>query len=334
MRIVALGRTEILYNSILELKKNGHEIVLIITCQESPGYKITANDFKLLANSLGVEFIKAENINAPSVISQIKKQSPDIGISVNWRYIIDKKVRDCFPHGIINAHAGDLPRYRGNATPNWAIINGENKIVLTLHLMTTQLDAGQILLQKEMQISNKTYISDIYDFINKNCPKMFSKIINNYESNSIAPKEQSKKPKSILRCYPRNPKDGEIDWSKQSHELDRLIRAVSDPFAGAYTFLGIEKLIIWKAHQEIPPYNFLGTPGQVAEIKPKTGEVAVITGDGFLVLEEVETKSVGRTRASEIIKTPRTRLGLDISGEIIKLNEEFEDIKKLFQKRH
>jgi methionyl-tRNA formyltransferase len=78
-----------------------------------------------------------------------------------------------FKYGIINAHAGDLPRFRGNACPNWALLVNENKIVLTLHKMTVDLDAGPILLQRQYPLNTNTYIKDIYEFLSENVPTMF-----------------------------------------------------------------------------------------------------------------------------------------------------------------
>lgn len=328
MRIAAIGRTEILYDSILKLKEGGHDIAIIITCKESPGYNTVANDFKLLAEKLKVDFLQTERINSAEVIQQIKNSRSDIAISVNWRTIIQQDVIDCFPYGIINAHVGDLPRYRGNATSNWAIICDEKKIVLTLHLMTPELDAGPIVLQREMPLSDRTYISEIYEFINNNSPDMFLEAIDGFVNDTITLRHQSNDQSISLRCYPRIPKDGEIDWSKPAKEIDRLIRAVSEPFAGAYTYIGTDKLVIWKGHFEIPEYPFVGIPGQVAERRKNKGEVAIVTGEGLIVLEEVSMKSTERKKPTEVIKTIRTRLGMDITGEISRISQELEKFSK------
>ena len=321
MKVVAIGRTEILYDSILEVKKSGHELALIITCDEAPHYLKGIRDFESLAKELDVQFIKTERINTAPIISAINKIKPDIAISINWKTIITQKVIDCFQYGIINAHAGDLPRYRGNAVPNWAIINGEKEVVLTLHFMTPELDAGSILLQKKCPINKDTRIGDIYDFLRDNFPLMFAEVLDGLEKGSISPREQSSDPSFALRCYPRLPRDNEIDWNQPSVQIDRLVRAVSEPFDGAYTFLGSDRLIIWRAHCESSSSPFLGTPGQVAQRYPRTGEVSVITGEDFLVLEEVEIGSKGRTKATQVIDSARARLGMHITEEILKLIE-------------
>ena len=187
--------------------------------------------------------------------------------------------------------------------------------------MIVELDAGQIVIQKEMLISDKTYISDVYDFIGTNCPEMFLEAVNGFGNKSIKLQYQPKDSSLLLRCYPRIPKDGEIDWNRSGFELDKLIRTVSKPFSGAYTFLNSKRLIVWKAHCESSLFPFFGTPGQVAERRLKTGEVAIITDEGFLVLEEVEIESKGCKKATNIIKTTRTRLGMDITGEILSIKK-------------
>ena len=331
MKVAAIGRSEMLYNSISVVQEHGHEIVAIITCKESPGYRITTRDFELMAKKLGVEFILTEKINSSDIIDLLKGKNPEIGISVNWKTIIGQRFINCFPNGIINAHAGDLPRYRGNAVPNWAIINGEKKVVLSLHLMTVELDAGPIVLKKHFTMTDKTYISEVYEFINNNLPEMFLKAVKGFSNKTIKQKNQPDDPSVSLRCYPRIPKDGEIDWNLSAIQLDRLVRAVSEPFDGAYTFFENQKLIVWKAHEEPLLYPVIGIPGQVTERRSETGEVIVLTGEGFLVLEEIEIIGEGKKKANEIIKTMRTRLGMDITGELSRLHEEVERFKKFLK---
>ena len=324
MRVVAIGRTETLYDSILSVREKGHEVPLIITGDEAPHYSRGAQDFAQLASN--AEFIKTERIS--EVVSRICRNEPDVAISVNWKTIIPQEVIDCFKYGIINAHAGDLPRYRGNAAPNWALLNDEDNIVLTLHAMTTELDSGPILLQRRYPIKWNTRIGDIRDFIRKNCPEMFVEVLDELETGTVLPREQPYDPSLSLRCYPRLPRDSEIDWTQSSVQIDRLIRASSKPFNGAYTFLGDRKLTVWRAHCSTPPCPFLGTPGQVAQRHTATGEVSIITGNGFLVLEEVETKDKGRTTATEIISSARDRLGMDITKEIARLNRRLTALER------
>jgi len=331
MRVVALGRTDMLYNSILQLSKNGHKIIFIGTCKEGPEYRKTSEDFKQLSENLDVDykfFSKPNNINSEQFKKYLRNKSPDIAISINWKTRIDGEVIDCFQYGIINAHIGDLPRYRGNATPNWAIISGETEVVLTLHLMSDKLDTGPILLKEKFPISYETYIKDVYDVAEQKFPVMFVDAINGLETGTIIPKQQPSNCSKSLYCYPRLPQDGLIDWKRPAVEIHRLIRAVSHPFAGAYTYLGTQKFIIWKAYHEKALSPFLSVPGQVIEIRRETGEVAIATGDGILILEEVETEKKGIKKPSKIIKSIRKRLGMNITGEIERLNKRIIELER------
>jgi len=331
MKVGVLGRTAILYDTILRVKKSSHKIAFIVTSSEAPEYSVTSKDFKNIAAKLKVPFLCTEKINSKKSISFIKKHSSDIGVSVNWKTIIGNEAIKSFKFGIVNAHAGDLPRYRGNATPNWAILSGEDRIVLTLHLMTAGLDSGPVLLKKNIPISRNTYIGEVYELICKNIPAMFIEVLDGLSDGTVKQRLQIKDPSLALRCYPRLPRDSEINWNQSAIQIDRLVKASSEPFAGAYTFLGSEKLIIWRSHIENSRNPILGIPGQIAEIRTRTNEVAVITKDGIIVLEEVENKSKGRKKAGDIIKSIRIRLGMDICNEILLLKKDIRRLESILK---
>ena len=229
---------------------------------------------------------------------------------------------------MINAHAGDLPRFRGNACPNWAILTNEDKIVLTLHQMSPGLDSGPILLQREFLLSPEKYIGDVYRFMAQNIPEMFVQVLEGLASGTIVFKQQPDDPALWLRCLPRLPQDGEIDWRQSAVDLSRLVRANAEPFSGAYSFLGMKKIIIWRAHSETLSYNHLGYPGQVIGINKPQGYVSVLSGKGVLVLEEVEMGLRKRGPASHFVDSTRVRLGLNVSQNLVDVNERILQIEE------
>jgi len=279
----------------------------------------TAADFEELARRLGAPFLETERINATETIAWIAGKAPGVGVSINWRTVIRREVIDCFKLGIINAHAGDLPRFRGNATLNWAILSGANDIALTLHLMSIELDSGPVLLKKHFAISEETCFKELRDRLGAAVPGMFVEVVNGLADGSLKPSPQPRDPSLALRCYPRLPRDSEIDWSLPAERIAQLVRASSEPLPGAYTFLGTQRLTVWKARAEQSPTPFMGAPGQVAEIRRDRGEAGVLTGDGMLVLEEVELEGSARAMAPAVITSARMRLGQDISGEVARL---------------
>ena len=329
MKIAAIGRTDLLYNSILQLEKSGHSIVLIITSKaEQYQYEKKEADFSELAKKLDINFLLTEKLNSPQTHELIRKTAPDIAISVNWKMLIPHEFMDLFPYGILNAHAGDLPRFKGNAVRNWALVSGEESMSLTIHEMSVDLDAGPILLKKRCPIRSDTTIQDLYRFVERQVPLLFIKAVSGLESGSIVPKKQSTRPDASLRCYPRLPVDSEINWKESAENIHRLVRASSEPFTGAYSYIEAEKITIWKAHVEVPQIKYLASCGQVVGRRLKTGEVAVSTGKGFLIIEDAETKTHGRIKPSRIITSLRTRLGVSVTDEIMKLKRVIKNLKK------
>lgn len=330
MRIAALGRTRMLINSIRRLNQTGYDVVLIGTCKASPEYGVGPEDFMSLAEELGAEYFNNVCINSSEVIEILKNARADIAISINWLTLIGKEAIASFPMGILNAHSGDLPRYRGNACPNWAIIQEEEKIAVTIHLMDPEgVDTGPILLKRYMHLHNSTSIGEVYQFLEASIPEMFLETVEALSSGTMTPQPQPEEPSLALRCYPRIPSDSRINWMNSAVELERLVRASSEPFGGTYTFVNKEKLIIWRAHSDLFTYPSLAVPGQIVWRLPAEGKVGVATGDGVLVLDEVQLEDGVRDKASNILKSARIRLGMSLEDEIALLNKRLCTIEKL-----
>lgn len=310
MRFAALGRTHWLYDAIVEAVQRGHQPALIGTCPAAPEYRRTEADFEALARELGVPFFCDSRINRAEYVEMCRASGAPVAISVNWLTLVGAEVRAAFPLGVVNAHLGDLPRYRGNAVPNWAILNGEPRVALTLHEMSDDLDAGDIYLQEPFALGDDTYIGDVYRFADAAMPAAFAQLLDGLDDGTVVKRPQSADAADALRCFPRTPADGLLEWSAPATQLARLVRASAEPFAGAYTYLDGERLTVWRAYAAELPYPWVGRPGQVAERRPETGEVAVLTGQGVLVLQEVET-TAGRVSAAQALPSTRMRLGID-----------------------
>ncbi|MDQ7024073.1 MAG: formyltransferase family protein [Anaerolineae bacterium] len=330
MKFAAIGRTKTLVDSIRRAVAGGHICTLIITTTESPESAITEADFEALAQDIGATFLNTRYINQQATHEIIRASAAQVAISLNWQFLINNETLNLFPQGIINSHVGDLPRYRGNATPNWALIMGETSIPMTLHFMDDGLDTGDILLQRSMPLTAETRVRDIYDFSAHVVPKMFSEVLTALEKGALQPKPQPTDPTLALRCYPRLPQDSFIDWHQSAEEIQRLVQAVSEPFNGAYTYLGTDKLIIWRAYAEKPQTPYLAVAGHVVERRAK-GEIAVATGDGFLIVQDVQLGDGQRCKAGDIIKSVRLRLGMNLADEIAALQQRITALESRFQ---
>jgi UDP-4-amino-4-deoxy-L-arabinose formyltransferase/UDP-glucuronic acid dehydrogenase (UDP-4-keto-hexauronic acid decarboxylating) len=312
MKIAIIGRTEVLYKTAELLIDNGYDIPVIITAKEAPEYLKTAKDFEELAKKIGAKFLYAPKFTEKEIeVLRMLKMGDNIsdkwiGVSMNYTGIIQQEVIDIFDLGILNAHGGDLPRYKGNACQAWAILNGEEKIGLCIHKMVGgELDSGNIISRKYYNLTINTKITDIYKRFEKDIPFLFLDAINKLENNPhyFLEKQDGNK---ALRCYPLLPEDGHIDWSKSNIEILRKINAFNRPYSGAFCFYENKKLIIWDAELYEDNENYCAFPGQVAKIN-KNGSIVVITGNGKLKLNLIEYNGL-ICNPKEIIKSIRKRL--------------------------
>jgi len=309
MKIAIIGRTEILFETIDLMKQNGYEISLIITSKETPEYTKTASDFEALADELGAKFLLTSTLSSSENIAAIKQLGTiNIAVSLNYSSIISQEVIDLFPLGVLNAHGGDLPQYRGNACQAWAIINGEEKIGLCIHSMIgDEVDSGNIIDREYLDIDINTKVTQCWQWMAQKIPQMFLNSVQKLQKDSSYVLEvQSKDQKEALRCYPRIPEDGKIDWNKSNREILRLINASNKPYSGAYCFYDEKKLIIWDAELFEDGEIYLSEVGQVANIE-KDGSVVVVTGNGKLKINEVEYDDFV-DKPSKKIKSIRKRL--------------------------
>lgn len=309
MNVAIIGRNKLLYDTALRIAGDGHEIPLIITAKEAPEYNIKSNDFFELANKFNANFIKTSNLSKKDIIDEVKKCGKlDIAISINYPTVIPQRVIDLFCIGILNAHGGDLPRYRGNACQAWAIINNEEDVTLCIHKMIGgELDSGDIIEKARMKIGINTKIGEIYKWMEHKTPILISSALKklNKDSDYILEK-QSNKIENVLRCYPRVPEDGKIDWKMSNEEVIRLINASSEPLPGAFCEFDKKKVVIWDAEIFDDKENYLAVPGQISRLLRDEGNIIVICGRGKLKIKEIEINGV-RSKPTKFIGTIRKR---------------------------
>ena len=324
MKILILGRTEYLFDTA-ELLAKGHDVCGIITAAAMPEYQKNENDFKDLASRLSVPYYFAGKID-DKVYEMIGALKPDICISLNWITVLKEDVISLFPKGILNAHFGDLPSYRGNAVINWAILNDEKQIAVTIHQMVPgEIDSGNVWKKKYMPLDENTTIKDITDFCRKNTPLLFSEVVNSIEKGTAVSEPQSGMAQTPFRCYPRVPEYNKIDWTRSAKDIHALIRASTKPYSGAYSFMKIggelKKVYIWKSQVASGKTSDFGVPGHVINNDPKTGISKVFTGSGVLNIEEAQYENEEVFSPGKVWNSIRLHFGIDIEEEIMNLNK-------------
>jgi len=302
--LIAIGRSRFLYDTILHLNSLGHSFKAIITEEAYSEYDIKHSDFEKLANKLDAGFFMCRCLFTDEIIDIIKVNSVRLAISVNWKYTITENFLNLFDCGILNFHLGNLPDYKGNATVNWSIINGEKHLHANVHKMAIELDSGDIICRESILITEETYVGDILEKAKKLAPVLFEQAVKklSINPNAFILKGSIKG----LRCYPRLPEDSQIHWNKTATEIYNLIRASSHPFSGAFTYLNGEKVIIWKAKPHQLNDDFLAIPGQVLAISKASGFVLVACKNEVLEVQEIEWQGV-KVPAATFVKSIRVR---------------------------
>lgn len=299
MKLAILGRTETLLATATLALQRGHDIPLIWTSRAESSYLADTGAYEALARRCGAIYRNDLLINEPESVEIIAGLNCDAALSVNFMTLLKPSVLDGFRLGVLNAHAGDLPLYRGNACPNWAILNAESHVAMTVHLMTEILDAGPVVLKSYMAIDDRTYIEQIYDWIREITPGLMVQAVERMNEGTLKPQPQPVEPERILRTFPRRPEDGRLDWRWETERVLRLVRASSRPFGGAFCFLeGERRVTIWRADRYDYPCQFMAIPGQVCL---KDGIYPVVAcSDGMIRLTDVELDS--STRGPEAMK--------------------------------
>jgi len=302
--LIAIGRSRYLYDAISHLHSKGYAFKAIVTEEAYEEYDIKHDDFENLAHAIGARFFMTKALLSDEIVGIIHDNKIGVAISANWKYTIPKKFLDLFNYGILNFHLGNLPDYKGNATVNWSIINGEKFINGNIHKMEPELDAGDVISRKSIAITSNSYVGDILKQAEQVAPLLYEDAVKKVFENPCS--FEVKGSARGLRCYPRLPEDSQIDWNQNAEVIHRVVRASAHPYHGAFSFLNGEKVIIWKASPYQPTDPFLASPGHVVAVDKFTNNVLVACKNGLLEVQEIEYQRK-RVPPAAIIKSIRAR---------------------------
>jgi methionyl-tRNA formyltransferase len=250
------------------------------------------------------------DLSVASLRSLVAADRPDCVVVSSYDRILPADlVRTC---PFVNVHYAPLPRYRGRATVNWAILNGETETAITVHTLAPGLDAGGILWQEAVPIGPDDTVTDLYRSLNARQQAVLAPAVaRRIAGDEGEPQDESRATYSCGRV----PDDGEIDWSAPTAVVDRLVRALTEPFPGAFTWLGLRRLWIDRSRpvDGAPVYEGR-VPGRVVRVMRGDGAaegwVDVLTGDGVLRVFDVREDGGPPVPASEVVRSVKATLGL------------------------
>lgn len=288
--IVVCAYHNVGYRCLKELLRQGAGIKLIFTHEDSPTEEIWFASVRELAEQNDIPFLTTD-INLPENIERLRQLAPDFILSFYYRNMIKTEVLDIPTQGSLNLHGSYLPKYRGRVPVNWAVINGEIDTGATLHYMVEKPDAGDIVDQERVLIDITDTAHDVFGKVTDAAVTVIARTWPRLRQGTAPRIPMDLKSGSYFGG--RKPADGQIDWSMSAVQIYNLVRGVTHPYPGAFTFLDDRKVIIWQAW----PAEGSGEPGRIVSAEP----LMVGTGEGLLEIKTLQYEGEEEVTASELV---------------------------------
>lgn len=278
MKTVVLAYSNMGCAGIEALLRNKFEIAAVFTHKDDPGENVWFRSVAEFAAARGIPVYAPDDINHPIWAARIKALNPDILFSFYYRHLVKPAILDIPAKGCLNLHGSMLPKYRGRCPINWVLLHGERETGVTLHYMTPRADDGDIVAQRAIPITDDDTAVTLMDKAVAAAGKMLDETLPLLRSGKAPRTAQDAKQASYFGG--RKPADGEIDWDRDAREIRNLIRAVTRPYPGAFSYIGDARYTFWSATQmETPAGN--PPPGTIVSTTP----LVVACGKGALRMD-------------------------------------------------
>ncbi|WP_224718136.1 bifunctional UDP-4-amino-4-deoxy-L-arabinose formyltransferase/UDP-glucuronic acid oxidase ArnA [Pectobacterium versatile] len=287
------------------LKLAGYEIQAVFTHNDAPGENHFYGSVAKAAAEMDVPVFAPEDINHPLWVNRIRELAPDVIFSFYYRTLLSDDILQLPSFGAFNLHGSLLPRYRGRAPVNWVLVNGETQTGVTLHKMVSRADAGDIVAQSVVAIDEEDTALTLHGKCRTAAAALLAQQLPLICSREITLTPQDESRASYFGR--RTAADGLIDWHKSAREINNLIRAVTEPYPGAFTFLGERNVTIWRAR--VVKDKIGGEPGAIISTSP----LVVACGEDALEIVSGQSEAglymSGSRLAAEMGMVPQARLG-------------------------
>ena len=308
MRIVFMGTPDFAVPSLQALIDAGHDVCAVYTQPDKPqGRKqiLTAPPVKTLALAHDIPVFQPNTLKNEDEQARLRELAPEVIIVVAYGKLLPKAVLDIPPHGCINVHGSLLPRWRGAAPIQWAVIAGDEMAGVTTMKMAEGLDTGDMLLTYETKVGEKETAGELFDRLAQSGAELLTQTL--VKLDEITPRPQD----DAQSCYAHmlDKQMAVIDWSKSAHEIDCLIRGLN-PWPIALTTLSGERLKVFAAEKAAGN----GEPGTVLEADPKKG-LTVACGEGALRLTEIQLVGGKRMKATDFLRGHVIEVGTKLGDE-------------------
>ena len=321
MKILFMGTPDFAKDSLEQLIKNGFEICGVVTPPDRPsgrGMKLVASPVKEYAIEKGLKLFQPEKIsNNDEFKNEIKELAPDLVCVVSYGVILPKSFLKIPPLGCINVHPSMLPKYRGPAPIQWAILNGDKETGVSIMYLDAGMDSGDIILQEKVEIGDDETTGELWNRLSGIGARLLTKVVTDISNGII---ERTPQPEEFVLAPMLDKEMSKINWQeKTSSEIKNLVRGLN-PIMGTYTFLNGKKVKVWKvqivSNDELKQVQEKSNTDNINELTAGTVVLAnekqglyVKTIDGVLSILEIQGENAKRMPIGNFLRGNKIEVG-------------------------
>lgn len=301
MKIVFMGTPDFAEKSLEAIYNSGHEILAVVTNPDRPkgrGMKMVSSPVKEFAISKNLKIYQPEKVRKNiEFIEEIKKLQPDVICVVAYGKILPKEILDIPKLGCINVHGSLLPKYRGAAPIQWAVINGEKITGITTMYMDVGMDTGDMILKEEVNIGEDETTGELWDKLSEVGAKLLVKTLKQIEDGTATRIPQGE---DFSMAPMLNKEMSKINWNSQSaQEIKNLVRGLN-PIMGTYSYLNDKKIKFWKV-DVLPLENENVENGTILKSNSKDG-LYIKAKDGMIKVLEIQGENSKRMPIQDFLR--------------------------------
>ena len=296
MRVVFMGTPDFSVPALENIAKK-YEVVAVVTQQDRPkgrGHKMQYTPVKEKAIELEIPVYQPKRVKDHEFVDILKTLKPDVIVVIAFGQILSKEILELPKYGCINVHASLLPKYRGAAPIQWAVINGDKKSGVTTMYMAEGLDTGDIIDTSEIVLDEKETGGSLFDKLADLGGKLILNTLDKLETGTATRTRQDDARSTYAGKITKEL--GQIDFTKSAAEIERLIRGLN-PWPSAFTYMDDKMLKIWNA--DVLEETVEEDPGTITEVNKKFIKVA--TGEGYLLLKEIQLEGKKRMNVTSFL---------------------------------
>ncbi len=298
MKIIFMGTPEFSVGVLEALVQAGHEVVLAVTQPDKPkgrGKEMQFTPVKECALKYNIPVFQPRRVRETACIEELGRYGADVMVVVAFGQILPKAILEMTPYGCVNVHASLLPKYRGAAPIQWAVIDGETVSGVTTMQMDEGIDTGDMLLKTEIVLDEKETGGSLHDKLAEAGAKLCVETLQALKEKRVTPIPQGESPTAYAKMLDKQL--GKIDWTRKNVEIERLIRGLT-PWPSAYTNWNGKVMKIWAA--DLAEGISEAVPGTI--IKVEKDAFYVQTGEGLLKVRELQIPGKKRMDAGAFMR--------------------------------